>query len=50
MAVEGLPDGLGEEWERKQAVKDVSRLFSEQLKGDLASVPMNNNNGNKYYC
>lgn len=27
-----FPDGLGEEWERKQAVKDVSSFISEKLK------------------
>lgn len=49
MAFEGFPGGLEEERERKQAVKDVSRIFfSEQLKGKLDPVPVNNNNDNKY--
>lgn len=32
MAFEGFPDGVEDEWERKQVVKDVSRSFSEQPK------------------
>lgn len=43
MAFEGFPDGLGRKWERKQSVKDVSRFYPEQLKGELNSAPVNNN-------
>lgn len=48
VAFKGFPHGLDEEWEGKQAVKDVSRIFSEQLRGKLDPVPITNNNDNKY--
>lgn len=44
-------DGLDEEWERKQAIKNVSSVlffFFKQLKGELDPVLINNNNDNKY--
>ena len=44
-------DGLDEEWERKQAIKNVSSVlffFFKQLKGELDPVLINNNNYNKY--
>ena len=44
-------DGLDEEWERKQAIKNVSSVFFfffKQLKGELYPVLINNNNDNKY--
>lgn len=49
MAFEGFPDGLGQEWKRKQSVKDVSRFFPEQLKGELNPAPMTNSD-DKCYC
>lgn len=52
MPFERSPDGLDEEWERKQAIKNVSSVvfffFLKQLKGELDPVPINNNNDNKY--
>ena len=50
MPFERSPDGLDEEWERKQAIKNVSSaffFFLKQLKGELDPVPINNND-NKY--
>lgn len=51
MPFERFPDGLDEEWERKQAIKNVSSVFFfffKQLKGELDPVLINNNNDNKY--
>lgn len=47
MDFKGFFSGLDKEWERKQVIKNVPSFFffffSEQLKGELYPVPVNNN-------